>query len=183
VNYAISKVAGRKSEAEVAAQAMESAVREMGLTSRHSIDAMRQLADRVVTAERSSVRDIVSPVGRSCNDLQIGRTENGALLIDASVRNEIEATKEVTIGREAAFEIRLSELDLVNRTCKFAMRGEEDTERRVSGVITDPVLDIPNNTYSASLNDQKWLSARGKPEITPDGDISRVFISDAHAIS
>jgi hypothetical protein len=33
------------------------------------------------------------------------------------------------------------------------------------------------------MNEQKWLSARGKPEIDAAGEIERVFISDARAIS
>jgi hypothetical protein len=173
VNYAISKVGGHKKESEMAFDLAKTALAEMGHTARHSIDAI----ERVATSQRPAIKLFVSPIGVSCNTAQVGEQENGAVLVDRTMRNAIEGPEPVEIGESAQYEILLSELDLKNKSCKFSMRDDDEPEQRTNGEITDPILLAPNNPYSAALNGQRWLSVIGKPQLK-DGDIERLYISD-----
>ncbi|MDF2760966.1 MAG: hypothetical protein K0S99_3601, partial [Thermomicrobiales bacterium] len=130
-------------------------------TSRAAFEAM----ERVATSHRPAIRMLVSPVGESCSHFRLGEPTNGAISVDRDMRAAIDAPDPIEVGREALFEILLSELDLKNRTCKFALRDDDDDDpdHRLVGEITDPVIHAPNNPYSDAMNSQHWLHVRGKP--------------------
>jgi len=51
----------------------------------------------------------------------------------------------------------ISEMDRMNRTCKFSFRVEEDEDKRTVAEITDPLIQLPNNPYSEAFSEQRWL--------------------------
>jgi hypothetical protein len=173
VNYGVAKFSGKKNEAEMVADVAKMAMAELGHTSRTAIEAMERVAN-----QRAAIRLLVSPVGESCSTLRLGAPENGAIAVNREMREAIDAPEPIEIGREAVFEIKISELDLKNRTCKFELRDDDDPERRVTGEITDPVIHTPRNPYSDAMNGQRWLHVRGKPQLR-DGEVERLYISDA----
>lgn len=174
VNYTISKFAGRESDAGTAKQIAETALIEMGHTSRTAIAAM----ERVVLSEKPAARMFVSPVGQTCETAQVGSAANGALAINRAMRDVIDESGFVEIGPETTFEILLSELDLKNRSCKFQIHGVEEEDQRLSGEITDPVLLLPHNPYSAAIDNQRWLAVKGKAQFR-EGEMERLYISNA----
>lgn len=176
-NYAIARIGGRKKEAEMAFELAGKALTEMGLTSRTSIEAI----ERVALGQRPAIKLFVSPIGESCATARIGEESNGAIAIDRSIRDAIEAPEPVEIGLTGNFEILLSELDLKNKSCKFFLRGDDDPDHRTNGEITDPTLLTPSNPYSAALDGQKWLAVVGKPQLK-DGEIERLYIADLAAL-
>jgi hypothetical protein len=173
VNYAIARLSGRKNEAQMAIDLAEKALTEMGHTSRTAIEAI----ERVALSQRPAVKLFISPVGESCATAKIGEIGNGAIAIDKTMRDAIEAPDIIEIGSTSRFEILLSELDLKNKSCKFSLRDDDDPEHRTNGEITDPILLAPNNPYSAALDGQKWLAVVGKPQLK-EGEIERLYIAD-----
>jgi hypothetical protein len=173
VNFALARFGGRMTEAGALQAVAIKAMEEVGHTSRAAIEAM----ERVVTSQRPAARLFASPVGQSCAIAQIGRSQDGAVAIDKATRDAIDAPETLEVGPTAVYEILISELDLKNRTCKFALRDDDNDDARYNGEITDPVIRQPHNPYSAALDDQKWIPVKGKPQLK-DGDIERLYISD-----
>lgn len=173
VNHAISLVSGKESEAKMAFDVADTALKEMGHTSRTAIEAI----ERVAATNKPAVRLLVAPVGLSCATAQVGNSENGAVQIDAKAREIIDAPDPVEIRSETQFDILISELDVKTHACKVTLRDHADQERRIAGEITDPQIKMPSNPYSRSLDAQKYISVKGKAQIK-DGEIDRLFISD-----
>jgi hypothetical protein len=173
VNYAISKVGGRKREAEMARDVAVKALEEMGHTSRVVVEAM----ERVVTSQRPAIKMFVTPVGESCSVARIGDPAFGAISVDAATRRVIDAPEPGEIGETLDYEILISEFDFKNRSCKFSLREQNDPGHRFNGEITDPVAQNPQNPYSAALNAQSWIRVRAKAK-TIKGELEKLFISD-----
>lgn len=173
-SYVVSKLgSAKKSDVQAALAVTEKAISELGRTTRHAMDAV----ERIAVNQRPAVKLFVAPVGETCTSVQVGRTIDGAILIDRTMRDQIEQPDPVQIGAANAFEILLSELDLKNRSCKFALRTEDDPERRIVGEITDPILLNPNNPYSEALSKQRWLAVTAKPQLK-EGEMEKLYISD-----
>jgi hypothetical protein len=173
VNYVIAKISGKPNEAEKALDVAETALKEMGRTSRAAIGAV----ERMAANQRAAVRLFVAPVGETCATAQIGNTDNGAIKVDTEARALIDASDAIEVGPESTFDVLISELDLKNRSCKVSLHADDDPDRRVPGEITDPVIREPHNPYSEALAAKRWIKVRGKAELI-DGDIERLYISD-----
>lgn len=177
-NYVIAKLGGHSNEAKMAFDLAEKALSEMGQTSRHAIDAV----ERIATNQRPAARLFVVSIGESCSYVTVGEQSDGAISVDKSMRDAIEAPDPREIGSTQTFRIFISELDLKNRTCmvSFLDDPEPDQEYRLSGEISDPVLHAPNNPYSAALASQTTLEVIAKPELR-DGEIEKLYILDARS--
>lgn len=171
VNYVVAHYAAKPEEKATAYGVAQAAIQEMGQTSRAAMDAV----ERMAMASALPVRNLVSPVGASCETIQLGAAESAAFLVDRAARAAIEAPEPVVIGAEMYYEIRLSELDLKTRSCKFSLRDEEDPDKRYAGEIVDPILQVAGNPYSAALDKQAWLVVNGKPSLK-EGDLDRLYI-------
>ena len=173
VNYAISKLSGKTTEAQMAQEIAIKALAEMGHTSRTAIESMERLA----SSQRPAVRLFVSPIGESCSVARIGTPNYGAIPIDSEMREAIDTPDPIEIMEVAEYEILISEFDFKNRSCKFSLRGQEDPNDRFNGEITDPVAQVPKNPYSAALDNQRWIWVRAKAQLK-NGEIERLYISD-----
>jgi hypothetical protein len=174
VKYVIGRLSGSEKNDVNAQETVQKAMAEVGLTSRHAIDAVVRMA----TYQRAAARLLAHPVGEACSQVRIGSNGSVALLVDRSVRDGLDAPGgDVIVAPARVYEIMLSELDLKNRSCKFQMREENDPDHRVNGEITDPVVQLANNPYSAALSAQRWLSVQAKAEIR-EGELEKLYISD-----
>lgn len=173
VNYAVATIAGKKSETVAAMETVQKAMAEVGHTSRHAMDVV----ERIAANNRPSIRLLVTPVGTACETMRIGKPADGAIQIDQEMRAAIDAPDPIQISPAKQFDVLLSELDLKNGSCKFALRDSDDPDHRVIGDITDPLIYVPDNPYSQALSSQRWLSVTAKAEIK-DGELTKLFISD-----
>jgi hypothetical protein len=148
---------------------------EVGQTSRHAMDVV----ERIATNHRPAARLLVVPIGESCSHVCLGETVDGAEPIDKAMRDAIEAPEPVEIGPSGIYRILISEVDLMNRSCKFTILGEPaaSDDHRINGEITDPIFHTPGNPYTAAMNAQRPISVIAKPQIK-DGDIEKLYISD-----
>jgi hypothetical protein len=172
VNYAIASFSKNDEQEKNAHDVAVKSLEEMGHTSRTAIEAMARVAE----GQRAAVRLFATPVGESVATARIGEQKNGAIVIDAVRRAEIDSLGPIEVSNESVYEILFSELDLKNRSCKFRFKSEEE-HQRFNGEITDPLVLLPNNPYSTAMDSQRWLRVRGKLQ-TRDGDIEKLYISD-----
>jgi hypothetical protein len=173
VNATIARWANKPKEMDAANKVAVRALEEMGHTSRAAI----QMAERLALSNHAAVKMLVNPIGTSAQTLQVGHSESGAFLVTETDRSEIEKVEPIEIGAEQVMTVIISELDLVTKTCKVSVVGDDQPSRRVSGQITDPVLGVPNNPYSTAFDGQAQIAVRCKPQYS-EGEIDRVFISD-----
>lgn len=173
VNYALSKVSGKTSEAKMAQEIAIKSLEEMGQTSRTAIEAM----ERLVSSQRPAIRLFVSPVGESCGIARIGDPSYGAVPVDVGMREAIDASEPVELRETADYEVLISEFDFKNRSCKFSLRDQDDPNDRFNGEITDPVAQVAGNPYSAALNNQRWIWVKAKAQIK-NGELEKLYISD-----
>jgi hypothetical protein len=176
VSFVLSKYAPQpvtSSDTAMALETVQKAMAEVGQVSRHAIDAVVRMAEQ----QRPAARQLVFPVGLSCDTLVVGSIANGAIPIDRVLRAAIDAPDEIEVFPAQHHEIMLSEMDRVNRTCKFAFRGEETSDRRITGEITDPIIQTPNDPYSAAFSAQRWITVMGKLQAKA-GEADKLFISD-----
>lgn len=176
-SYVVSKLGSpKKSDVQAAMEVVEKSLVESGQTTRHAIDAV----ERIALNQRPAARLFVAPIGDTCEFVRVGKPIDGAVLVNREMRAQIEQPDPVQIGNATTYEILLSELDLKNRSCKFALRSEADPDRRILGDITDPIIFNPNNPYSVALSQQRWLPVIAKAQLK-DGEIEKLFISDIAA--
>lgn len=175
VNYVVSSFDEKKSSTEIerALDTVQKAVAELGYTSRHAVDAVVRMSAQ----QQASVKALVVPVGLSCETMQVGDKSNGAIKIDRSLRELIDAPVAIDVDPAERHEIMISEMDRLNQSCKFAFRGDENSDKRLTGVITDPIIQVPGDPYSAAFSEQLWITVVGKLQ-RKAGDPDRLFISD-----
>lgn len=173
VNYALSKLSGKKSEMELAQNVAIKALEEMGQTSRAAFEAM----ERMSASQRSAIKLFVAPIGEACSVARIGDQANGAVLIDTAARAVIDAPEDIEIGETSEYEVLITEFDIKNRSCKLSFRDQEEAELRVVGEITDPAAQLPKNPYSTALDNQRWIWVRAKAQMK-QGEIEKLYISD-----
>lgn len=112
-SYVVSKLGSpKKSDVQAAMDVAEKSLAEAGQTMRHAIDAV----ERIASHQHPAVRLFVSPIGDTCNSIRVGKTIDGAISVDQTMRAQIEQPEPVQIGNAAQFEILLSELDLKNHS-------------------------------------------------------------------
>lgn len=76
--------------------------------------------------------------------------------------------------------VQITELDLVTKSCKVALIGDEQKNKRLPGQITDPQIAVPNNPYSSAFDSQTPINVKCKPQYA-DGELERIYISDVAA--
>jgi hypothetical protein len=176
VNYVITRLSGQPSDVKRALDTVDKAVAELGQTSRYAFDAL----ERMAAQQRPAVRNLVNPIGQSCDVLRVGNADDGAIPINSTIRAAIDAPDPIEITDTATYEIFISELDHKNRTCKFSLREDDDPNHRLTGEITDPIIQAPHNPYLEAFAAQRWLVVLGKAQLK-DGEMEKLFISDAPA--
>lgn len=160
-------------ENQVMYETLQKAMAELGHTSRHAMDAVVRMGEQ----QRQAMRDVVAPVGLTCDTLTIGAVANGAIPIDRTVRAEIEAPVQIEVDSAKRHEIMISEMDRVNQSCKFAFKSDGNSDRRYSGHITDPIIQTPSDPYSEAFSKQRWITVIGKLQMK-GGEPDKLFISD-----
>lgn len=140
-----------------------------------TVARMTSLVENLVEALKPALRQAVEPVGRTCTSMQIGSTG----VITEAMAEAIRSDDPETYETEQDFTVRITELDLENRTGKVRIEGSE-SDRRVRVVISDPMLSVPGNAYTKAFVDAAPLPVRAKAGIR-DGAITVLHISDARS--
>lgn len=159
----------------MALELAETALKEMGSTSREAIKGMRDVAMEMAEGQRATVRQLVSPVGETCDTLTIGAAKRNPIAVDRSIREVIDADEPTKIMGEKTYNVVISELDRIKATCKVSL--VDDLNRRYDATITDPVVSSVNSVYAISMASHISIMVRAKAQIR-SGEIERLYISN-----
>ena len=135
---------------------------------------MQDMIGVLVNQNRSALREIPAPVGKSVRKIQIGTKQNGPA-IDEPVAEVLRAKDGLTLGDVQQFDVTVEGVFKTNGACRLRIAGQD---RIVSGKITDPALDRAGNVYTTALNAGLPLHVTAKPTLK-DGRLHTLFVSDA----
>lgn len=163
-----------KKEMEYLAKALEQSLSQNKDLQAQLLSTIDRLADSLAAANRQAL----SPIGKSCRTISVldDKKEAELLKADESLKRDMEARPDSIVDQETQFVGQISELDLVTGACKVSLAGEEG--ERISGVITDPALMMPDNAYTQAFAKRAEVTFRAKAQKSRDGAIVKLFISD-----
>ena len=146
--------------------------REMAGIAKKLIDVLPALA----SATRNHGVDIVKPVGFTCSEItQFSNAPALATTITEPDADVIRAGEAAEVDAVATYKLnRIRELNLNTGHCVVDVEGVGE----LTGRITDPVLETPNNIYTRRMNDQGVIAVEAKA-VKKNGEIQKLYISDA----
>ena len=134
------------------------------------LETIDKLADGLTAASCHSTR----PIGRSCQTVCILDPDTA----DKAFKECLEKSKEQTLTQESSYTGRISELDRVTGACKVSLDDDPD-DMRINGLISDPMLQVSSNPYVVAFANNEKLKFQAKAQLNSNGDIVKLFISDA----
>lgn len=154
--------------------------------SRDETNRMLDTVDRLADALRPSVKKAVSPVGRSCSRIDVYDAGRKAHTLDQAMKDAIGSDDGTQLLPEEEYQVVISALDRVMRTCKIhftAGDSEEDEDeegipRRITAEITDPLISFEDNPYIKAFSSGAAVTVKGKA-LVKDGLITKLYVSDA----
>jgi hypothetical protein len=174
VNFILTKLAGKESEAKMAMETAQQAIQSNTAVTLRAMDLMESLA-RAGEDQLPAARNYASPIGPSAKSATIGEPKT-AFVIDQSARDRLDERPGTTFGPTQTYIVQISELDVVGGSCKVALRDETPSSR-LDCDIADPVVKNPHSAYSEALDSQAWIKVMAKPHII-DSDVVKLTISD-----
>lgn len=174
VAYVLSK-RGKEEMEHLAAALKQSLSQNQELQGR-LLETIDKLADGLTAASRQAMH----PVGRSCQTVCLldKDKKSTGISVDKLLKDHFDQAKEQVITKETTYTGRISELDRVTGTCKISLDDDPD-DMRITGLISDPLLQVSNNPYVASFANNNKLQFKAKAQLDQNGDIVKLFISDA----
>lgn len=175
LNSVLAKLAQKPAVANEMNQQLLELVKDKDEHQRAMLDRMLGVLEANAEAFRAAAKQVVTPIGTSCQTISIGGQSHKPLVLGPVDREVIDAGPEAEITDERNFEVVITELDVETGGCKLSIG--DATEARVRGLISDPVLSQPDNSYALALANQKPLKVRAKA-LLKSGEIQKLFISD-----
>lgn len=126
-------------------------------------DISKALLERLpslVDANRGNMKRLVTPIGRSCNEMQhFSGSENEFDILEADAA-AIRSKNELEVDDMKDYEcLLISELNTKTGHCHLHLKEQN---RHVVGKISDPILQEPGNIYSKSLDAQTGFKFKAK---------------------
>lgn len=174
VNFILSKLGGKESEAIMAMETAQQAIqanRDVTLKAMDLVQSLTKAGEDQLPAARS----YAAPIGPSAKTATIGEPKT-AFVVDQTVRERLDEKPGETIGPTQAYTVQVSELDVVSGSCKVALELDGPTSR-LDCDIADPVVKNPHSPYSEALDSQGWIKVMAKPHIRY-GNVVKLTISD-----
>lgn len=164
-----------KEEMEHLSKALEQSLNQNKDLQDKLLSTIDKLADSLSAANRQAL----APIGKSCRTIALMDEKKSAdvLKVDETLKRVIDKQPDAQISPEEEFTGTISELDLVNGSCKVSLTDGDG--ERINGVITDPVLMMPKNVYLTAFSNRSELTFRAKVQLSREGDIVKFFISDS----
>ena len=177
MTYILAKFGGRPTEAALAIELAKTAVMEMGSSSRASAEAIAKAIESMAASQRGNARALVAPIGETCSTLIVGNPDTASLVVDKSVRDAIYENDPIEITDAKPYEVKISEIDIVRKTCKVSFIDDDQSDRRFDGIITDPTIGLPNNKYVNALALINPIKVIAKAQLK-NGELHKLYISD-----
>jgi hypothetical protein len=178
----VKTVLNRKSESLAAIEALHSLAKQHGefaqqVHAGHMQDKawLQDTVSMLASQNRTPLRDLPDPVGRSVRLMQIGPSPTSGTIIDEPAAEVLRARDPMTVGDASEFVVEVDGVFKSNGACRLRIIGED---RVVPGKITDPALESAGNIYTTALNEGIKLQVTAKPTLK-NGNLHTLFVSDA----
>lgn len=186
LKYIFAINSNKKDEMKALQQSLEKAIEALGNRDAGTIDKLIAVIDRMAVELRPSVRQAVSPIGNTCDEISIATNVDGCLLkVNEHDKAEIDKLDDDEVIGLREYRAFLTEFDAHNMTAKIILEGD-DSNRRIASEISDPSASKKNNPYINALG--SYISTKGDPSsvftitakaTVKKGQINRLFIVDA----
>lgn len=174
IPYVIAVSANKRQEMNILKESMNDLISQLGSNNDYAIDRLSQIIEQMAIELKPSAKLAVTPIGSSCKTLSIS-TGSRVSVFDESDKEQIIKNELDEITDTKPFTVLITELDLERGTCKVHVDG--DDEHRVNAVITDPQLQLTNNSYSIAFAAGEPITIQGKA-LLKEGELVKLFISD-----
>ena len=121
-------------------------------------------------------RQIVSPVGRSCECLLLTNARHEQAEIDTPMADVIRSRGKLEVSDMTMIRVTVDGFTHHNRQLKVIHPDEPN--RFVTASVRDPAFDIAPNIYTEAATERRMLDVAAKVTLK-DGRIQRVYIMDA----
>lgn len=150
-------------------------VRDLSAHNANQENRLLGILESMVNDLRPSVRKAFVPIGVTCRTLTVIAPQRTDVYDEAD-----KAVLSMSDGDELTdlldWVVLITELDLERGTCKARLASELE-DRRISAIVTDPLLKQANNPYSLAMAAGESLPVKAKALIQ-DGIIKKLYISD-----
>lgn len=178
--WVFNKMGGREKEAEphfvelmrLTTKMHDDALHDRRATERFMLDVL----DRVAPLAKKAV----SPIGQSCDSLQIGEDAGPALIsVDAPMADAIRIDDANTeVGDMETMRVKVDGFTRHNRQMKIA--HPDVVGKFITAEILDPAFSTSPNVYTEAANVDGWLEVHAKRTLK-DGKLVRLHILNAKA--
>ena len=168
---------------KIFAQSMERSSKNLTDVSSRQAELIEKLENHIIETmpdmakvNKTNAVNFVQPIGNSCTFINNYFYNGFDVNIDPAKAEAIRSKKPDTVGDQTQYEcIRITELNLNNGHCFLELSGFDD---KVTGGISDPILNRPSNIYSTSFDKHMPLILTAKP-ILRDGEVIKIHINNA----
>lgn len=171
IGLVIAKASNNKAEMKHLAATVEKLIDAMTQSNIAQRDQVLAIVDRMTDALRPAAKQLVAPVGRSCRQMKVG----DAVTIDEATAAAIRGQEDDEVDAMREYTIQITELDLENRTAK--VRLDDESNKRVRAVISDPAINVAGNAYAIAFAAQKPIRVQAKA-VLREGEIRSLYVSD-----
>lgn len=127
---------------------------------------------------RGNAVNAAKPVGESSNDLRVGNTDAGGVVVDLPTAQAIRSKGKLTAGDMQKYKVMVDSITAHNKTVGLYL--EAAPHKVVRGDLVDPAALAWPNIYQNNVT--RFLEITAKPVLTSDGEIHRLSVFDAKSI-
>ena len=175
LSYVMSKLAGRKDAQERFDEFARFAIEQQRIHSENLSRIQLDTFERMVRDLRPAARLALVPIGNTCNTIRIGKKEYSSPELDIIDKEVVDQGPDVIVTDADVHSVFISELDMKTGGCRVSY--PDNKEKRHRGLITDPVVFLPNNPYVNAMSNEILVSVHAKMTLK-EGLIQKIFISD-----
>jgi hypothetical protein len=134
--------------------------------------ALIKIINELHRENRTSLRQIPEPIGRTVRSVQIGSNRT---VIDEPAAEVLRSPEQLTLGEPITYDVKIQGVFKTNGACRIEIL---DQKQIVSGKIADATLETPHNVYTKALDEGAVLRVVAQPTMK-DGKVHRLFITGA----
>ncbi|KXU95710.1 hypothetical protein CR51_24845 [Caballeronia megalochromosomata] len=154
---------------------MNEALQQSLQHNQQNFETLKALADKLADALRPAARQALSPIGHSCQRIDLYAEGKQFMTLDTDHKRAFShAAGMVTEHLEPYIGV-ISQFDMTTGACRLTLEGATS---RIPAIVVDPIFDRPNNRYVKAMTSADPIRFLAKAELDEDGNPIRLYISD-----
>lgn len=193
ISYVLNTLGGKPKEAEPHFTEMVRLHKEMMEAARHDAQTARaeiyaneaewrNFALTLVDRLTKPAKEIVGPVGPSCNSVTIQpprRSKWSPTVVDAPMADVIRAEHGLIVGEMVRIRLKIDGVIKHSRSLK--VEDPQHPGRYIAADVRDPAFDVTPNVYTEALETGGYLNVDAKPTLRTSGELVKLYVMNAAA--